>query len=165
MFSIRTATPADVPHITHIYNQGIEDGIATLEYPLKSEGDMRVWFDDHGERYPVIIATWGDEVVGWAALNPYSHRCAYDGVADLSIYVRRDQRGDGLGQLLMQEIERRAVLHGFHKIVLFALTANGDGRRLYDRRGFREVGIFREQGKLNGKYVDVLVMEKLVKNT
>jgi len=83
--------------------------------------------------------------LGWAALNPYSHRGAYHRVADLSIYVARDARGTGVGSTLLGALEKRAKLHGFHKIVLFALSLNADGRRLY-RNGYRQVGVFVEQG-------------------
>lgn len=164
---IRTASPADIAAITAIYNEGIEDGVATLEYPVKSLADMSRWFAEHGERYPVIVATEGEgpdaAVTGWAALNRYSHRCAYDGVADLSVYVRRAKRGSGVGAALMEAIEQHAAALHFHKIVLFMLADNAAGRGLYERRGFREVGVFIEQGKLDGRFVDVVSMEKLLK--
>jgi len=163
MLTLRPATIADLPAIELIYNQGIEDGIATLEHAPKTAAEMRAWFDGHGKRYVVMAALDGDELVGWASLNRYSHRCAHDGVADLSIYVRRDKRGLGVGRQLMAALEHAAAAASFHKIVLFALTANEAGRRLYDSRGFREVGVFQEQGKLNGDFVDVLIMEKLLK--
>lgn len=170
MVAIRSASSTDIAPITLIYNQGIEDGVATLDFATKSESEMRAWFENHDERYQVIVASQSDtsgttqmHIVGWASLNKYSHRCAYDGVADLSIYVRREQRGCGIGGLLMEEIEQRGRAHDFHKIVLFALTSNEAGHQLYAKRGFREVGIFQEQGKLDGRYVDVLIMEKLLK--
>ncbi len=158
----RIAGGRDLEAIRAIYNEGIEDGIATLEYDVKTEAQMRDWFQQRSVRHPVIVACRNQEVVGWASLNPYSHRCAYDGVADLSIYVQRDARGQGVGALLMAEIEERALARGFHKIVLHALTDNPSGRRLYERRGFREVGIFREQGRLHDRLVDVVAMEKIL---
>jgi L-amino acid N-acyltransferase YncA len=101
-------------------------------------------------------------VVGWASLNPYSHRCAYDGVADLSVYVERASRGRGIGKALLQELEHRAGQRNFHKLVLFTLPFNEAGQRLYRRCGFREVGLFREQGTLDGRFVDVMAMEKIL---
>lgn len=165
MVSVRGASAQDVPAIASIYNQGIEDGVATLEYAPKTLAEMGRWFEAHDERYAVLAACAADEVVGWASLNSYSHRCAYDGVADLSIYIRRDWRNRGVGRQLLQAVEAEAVRGGFHKIVLFALSFNDAGRRLYAGSGFREVGVFVEQGKLDGRYVDVLIMEKLVKTT
>ena len=71
----------------------IEDRIATLEQDLKEMSDIEIWFQEHQGRYSVLVAESKGEIVGWASLNPYSHRCAYQGVADLSVYVDRACRG------------------------------------------------------------------------
>ncbi len=155
--------PADLPAITRIYNQGIEDRMATFEPDPKDEEQVADWlFRDDQDRYEVIVALAGGEVVGWAALRPYSHRCAYAGIADLSVYVERDARGKGVGARLLSDLEERARRHDFHKIVLFALSLNRAGLRLYAKRGFREVGVFKEQGKLDGRFADVTIMEKIL---
>jgi phosphinothricin acetyltransferase len=159
---VRQASRDDLAAICSIYNQGIEDRIATLDAELKSSGEIADWYDAHGGRYAVLVAQEGGAIVGWASLNRYSHRCAYDGVADLSIYVARGWRNRGVGALLLAELEAAAVRNDFHKIVLFTLSFNALGRSLYRRRGFSEVGVFREQGKVDGRYVDVLAMEKLL---
>jgi phosphinothricin acetyltransferase len=160
----RDATPNDAEAVRRIYNEGIADRIATLDAEPKSVEDMAAWWADHTGRYAVLVAD--DEagnVVGWASLNPYSHRCAYRGVADLSVYVARDHRGAGVGSALLSAIERAAKANDFHKIVLFALAANAQGLRLYRKAGYAEVGVFHEQGKLEGKFVDVLAMEKILR--
>ncbi|MBC5804869.1 MAG: GNAT family N-acetyltransferase [Candidatus Eremiobacter antarcticus] len=160
--AVRSAGADDLEAIRAIYNEGIEDGIATLDYDVKTHAQMRDWFEQRSTRYPVIVACRDGQVVGWASLNPYSHRCAYNGVADLSIYVRRDARGQGVGTELMAEIEELARAKDFHKIVLHALTDNPAGRRLYEKRDFRDVGVFKEQGRLDGRFVDVIAMEKIL---
>ncbi|HZO95022.1 MAG TPA: arsinothricin resistance N-acetyltransferase ArsN1 family A [Candidatus Baltobacteraceae bacterium] len=160
---VRSARDDDLDAIRHVYNQGIEDRIATLDEEPKSREDIAAWWAQHQGRYAVLVADDANgAVVGWAALNPYSHRCAYRGVADLSIYVAREARGRGVGSALLSALERTANQHAFHKIVLFALTSNVVGQRLYRRFGYREVGVFREQGRLDGRFVDVVAMEKIV---
>ena len=160
--TVRVATPADLPSIRAIVNQAIEDRIATLDSEPKTLEETERWYDDHDERYAILVAAENDDVIGYAALNRYSHRCGYDGVADLSIYVRRDKRGAGVGTRLLTELEAAARKCDFHKIVLFAFPTNEAGKRLYIKAGFTEVGTFREQGKLDGKYVDVIAMEKIL---
>ena len=162
MFRIRLAVPADLSAILAIYNQGIEDRTATLETDLKDRAYIERWFSDRKPRYSVLVADDDGHAVGWAALNPYSHRCAYDAVADLSIFVRRDRRGIGIGARLLQALDSAAKRNNFRKIVLFALADNLAGRRLYEKSGYREVGIFREQGILDGRRIDVVIMEKLL---
>jgi phosphinothricin acetyltransferase len=160
---VREAHPGDLPAIREIYNQGIADRIATLDEDPKSEDAIREWYlEQHDERYRVLVAERDGRVVGWASLNHYSHRCAYRGVADLSVYVAREARGSGAGTALLQSIEAHARRGAFNKIVLFALALNETGLRLYEKSGYREVGTFRAQGRLDGRPVDVVAMEKLL---
>lgn len=162
MLLIRTAGEADLPSILRIYNQGIEDRIATLEMDMKDESYMKDWFDKHQGRYAVLVAEENNHVVGWASINRYSARCAYDGVGDLSVYIHREHRGKGIGGRLLRELERIGKDNRFYKFVLFTFPFNALGQGLYRKAGYREVGIFRNQGILDGKFVDVMAMEKLL---
>ncbi|KQU08214.1 GCN5 family acetyltransferase [Bacillus sp. Leaf13] len=159
---IREAMEADIDSIKVIYNQGIEDRVATLETEMKDQTYMEEWFAKHIGRYKVIVADQEGEIVGWASLNPYNSRDAYKGVADLSVYISRDHRGKGVGGLLLQSIEKFAEENDFNKIVLFTFPFNQMGQGLYKKRGYREVGVFKNQGILDGEFVDVMAMEKLL---
>jgi L-amino acid N-acyltransferase YncA len=160
--SIRESNESDIKSILTIYNQGIEDRIATLETEIKDDTYMRNWFDKHRGRYKVIVAEDKGQIVGWASLNQYNNRSAYDGVADLSVYISRDYRGKGVGKKLLAKLESLAKVNGFHKMILFTFPINQLGQGLYRRMGFREVGVFKNQGKLDGKFVDVMAMEKIL---
>lgn len=159
---IREANLKDLEFIMNIYNQGIEDRIATLETEIRNFQYMEEWFSQHGGRYKVLVAEWDDQIVGWASLNPYNNRCAYEGVADLSVYIAREHRGKGIGGKLLTSIDDTARKNGFHKIVLFTFPFNQLGQRLYRQKGYREVGTFKNQGILDGNYIDVMAMEKLL---
>lgn len=157
---IRFVQPEDLDAVLHIYNQGIEDRIATLETEPKSFSYIEDWFDGHRGRYKALVAERRGEIVGWAALNPYSQRCAYDGVADLSIYVGREHRGIGVGTPLLSALEDQARQQDFRKIVLFTFPFNEAGQRLYRKSGYRIVGTFEKQGMQDGQEIDVMIMEK-----
>jgi phosphinothricin acetyltransferase len=160
---VRDARPEDAAAIARIYNQGIEDRVATLETQLRTPEERAAWMAARGPRHPVLVAVDdAGEVVGWGSLNQFNPRAAYDHVADFSVYVAREHRGRGVGRLLVQALEERARAIGFHKMVLAAFPYNEAGMRLYERRGFRTVGVYREQGMLDGKWVDVIVMEKIL---
>jgi len=161
--STRSAIADDLPAIRRIHNEGIADR-ATLDTEPKTDADMATWWSAHDGRYTVLVAEDRDgSIIGWASLNPYSHRCAYNGVADLSVYVARNARGTGVGSTLLGELEKRAKKNAFHKIVLFTFTSNTGGQGLYRKLGYREVGVFHEQGTLNGQFMDVMAMEKILK--
>ncbi len=160
--SLRPATPADADAICAIYNQGIEDRIATLETRLRTPQEQREWLLSRNTRHPVIVAECRDRVIGWGSLNSFNARQAYDHVADFSVYVERSRRGQGVGRQLLGRLMLLARELGYHKLVLAMFPTNITGLTLYQRCGFREVGTYREQGMLDGRWVDVLIMEKIL---
>lgn len=159
---VRPATPADVEAITLIYNEGIDDRLATLETERRVPEERARWLAARGPRHPVLVAVADDHVVGWASLNPFNPRPAYDHVADFSIYVERAWRGRGVGRRLLPALIDAARERGYHKLVLSAFPFNPAGVALYERVGFRTVGVYKEQGRLDDRWVDVIVMEKLL---
>ena len=161
--TIREATREDSATIARIYNQGIEDRSATLETQLRTAEERAEWLATRESRHPVLVAVDGSGmVVGWASLNPFNPRPAYDFVVDISVYVAREQRGRGIGDTLLSALEERARGLGYHKMVLAAFPTNAPGMRLYERHSFQTVGIYHEQGMLDNRWVDVIVMEKLL---
>ena len=159
---IREAGPGEAEAICAIYNQGIEDRVATLETTLRTPDERRQWLAARGPRHPVLVVEVDGGVVAWASLNPFNPRPASEHVADLSIYVARDWRGKGVGARLLAAVVARARATGFHKIVLAALASNRAGEALYTKLGFRRVGVYREQGLLDGRWTDVLIMDRLL---
>ncbi len=159
---IRPATAADGEAIATIYNQGIEDRVATLETDLRTPDERRQWLAARGPRHPVIVAQAGGEVVGWGSLNAFSPRKAYDSVADFSVYIERGWRGKGVGSRLLTRLIELARELGYHKLALSAFPWNAGGMALYQKLGFRTVGIYKEQGRLDGRWVDTIIMEKLL---
>ncbi|MGH2510585.1 MAG: arsinothricin resistance N-acetyltransferase ArsN1 family A [Ktedonobacteraceae bacterium] len=160
---IREATREDVASIAQIYNQGIEDRSATLETQLRTPEERAEWLIARETRHPVLVAVnHANTLVGWGSLNPFNPRPVYAHVADFSIYIARDQRGRGIGSALLSALETRAQALGYHKMVLAALPTNAPGMRLYERHGFQLVGVYHEQGMLDGQWVDVMLMEKIL---
>jgi L-amino acid N-acyltransferase YncA len=160
--AVRVATADDAEPICLIYNQGIEDRVATLETELRTQDERRQWMAARGPRHPVIVAEADARVVGWGSLNVFNPRPAYDHVADLSVYVERGWRGRGVGRALLERLITLGREIGYHKLVLSAFPFNRGGMALYERMGFRTVGIYREQGRLDGRWVDTIIMERLL---
>ena len=174
-YHVRLATVDDAETICRIYNQGIEDRVATLETELRTPDERRAWLAARSPRHPVIVAEQQSahpsgrgaarepaSVIGWGSLNVYNARDAYRFVADFSIYVDRAWRGKGVGDVMLTRLVELAREHGYHKMVLSAFPTNTGGMGLYTKHGFRTVGIFKEQGVLDGRWVDTIVMEKLL---
>jgi phosphinothricin acetyltransferase len=162
-YRLRLAAASDAEAICRIYNQGIEDRIATLETELRTPDERRQWLANRSPRHPVIVAENGSgDITAWASLNVFNAREAYRFVADISVYVERGWRGKGVGRVLLEKLVELGRQHGFHKLVLSAFPFNAGGMALYEKLGFGTVGIYREQGQLDGKWVDTIIMEKLL---
>ena len=162
-YRTRLATANDADAICRIYHQGIEDRVATLETELRTPDERRAWLAARDARHPVIVAeTEHGEVPGWGSLNVFNAREAYRFVVDFSIYVDRAWRGKGNGDVMLARLVELAREHGYHKMVLSAFPTNSGGMALYTKHGFRTVGIYREQGMLDGEWVDTIIMEKIL---
>lgn len=162
-YLIRIATISDIEQIAEIYNQGIQDRVATLEANTKSMEEMEKWFSIRSDRHKVIIVE--DEqgyVKGWASLNVFNPRACYQGVADLSIYIRREERGRGFGKILLTALIDIAKQVGFYKLVLSTFALNYVGQKLYTTVGFTKVGTYMKQGMLDGRWIDMTIMEKFL---
>ena len=123
-FRIRGATVADAAAICRIYNQGIQDRVATLETEERTPEERAEWLEARDARHPVLVAEAEGGVVGWASLNVFNARRAYEHVADLSLYVEREWRGQGVGRRLLEALVARARALGYHKLVLAAFPWN-----------------------------------------
>jgi L-amino acid N-acyltransferase YncA len=163
IYITREATINDISQITIIYNEGIEDRIATLEISLRTDQTMKEWLISRGERYKVlVIEDDKSTVIGWASINSFNSRCCYSGVGDFSIYIKRELRGKGIGKILLKDLLLKAKELKFHKLVLSTFEHNETGKGLYKSQCFREVGTYKEQGILDGKFVNVTIMEKIL---
>lgn len=160
-YSVRPARADDADAICAIYNEGIADR-ATLETQARTPEERRRWLAARDARHPVVVAEDDGVVIGWASLNVFNTREAYRHVADISVYVARAARGKRAGSTLLERLVELAREIGFHKLVLAGFPDNAASVALYRRLGFREVGVYREQGLLDGRWVDVLLMERLL---
>jgi len=128
----------------------------------RTPDERRSWLAARDARHPVVVVEADGVVVGWASLNVFNARDAYRHVADISVYVTRASRGKGAGTALLQRLVELGREVGFHKLVLAGFPTNAASVALYRHLGFREVGVYREQGLLDGRWVDVLLMERLL---
>jgi len=156
---VRVAREDDGDAITAIYNQGIEDRVATFETRLRETGDIAGWF---GGRFPCVVALQGENIVAFAATSTYRPRQCYDGIAEFSVYVAREARGLGAGRAAMHGLLAAAAEAGFYKLVSRVFPENTASLRLLESLGFREVGVYRRHARLDDAWRDVVIVEKLL---
>jgi phosphinothricin acetyltransferase len=158
---IREATRDDVVAIARIYNQGIEDRGATFETEPRTPADIASRLAE-ADRFPILVAEQDSSVAGWAGLSSYRARACYDGIAEFSIYLDRSTRGRGIGTQLLTALVGSARDRGYWKLVSRVFPANGASRALCSACGFREVGMYEKHAQLDGQWMDVVIVERLI---
>ena len=158
----RPARIADADAIARIYNEGIEDRLATFETRLRSGADVARWVEDG---FPLVVVE--DEgrgrVVAWASAPPYRpERDAYAGIGDFSVYVARAERRRGAGRAALEALVAEARSRGLWKLVGRVFPENEPSLALCRALGFREVGTYRRHARLDGEWRDVVVVELLL---
>jgi L-amino acid N-acyltransferase YncA len=159
---VRVATRFDAAAIAEIYNQGIEERIATFETAPRSAQDVERQLAEKGDRFPTVVVEREGRIVAWAGAGAYRARPAYAGVAEHSVYVARHARGTGAGRAALEALTREYEARGFWKLVSRIFPENTPSLGLHERAGFRVVGIYQRHGKLDGEWRDCVIVEKLL---
>lgn len=160
--TVRLAVTSDVEAIARIYNEGIDDRMATFETEHRTAAYIASQLADKGDRYPTVVVERLGRVVAWAGAGPYRSRPCYAGVAEHSVYVARDARGTGAGRVALDALCREYEARGFWKIVSRIFPENVASVTLHERAGFRVVGVYRRHGQLDGRWRDCVIVERLL---
>lgn len=158
--TIGPAKAADAEAIAEIYNAAIEERSATFETRPRPVEEIAKRIESSD--LPFLVARRDGAVIGWAALAPYSEREVYAGVAEASVYVAPEARGQGVGTGLVEALTEAARLQGIHKLLGKIFESNSASVRLVERSGFRTVGTHLRHGRLDGEWRDVVLVELLL---
>ena len=157
---LRRGRPADNAQIAAIWNPEATGSFTTTESRPRSPAAQRAWLARHTDDYPVVVAADGDAVLAFGALAPYRRSPAYRHTVEDSVYVRADQRGRGLGGLVLERLVELARAGGHHSILARVTTVNGASLRLHERHGFQRIALEREVAWKLGRWLDMVVLQR-----
>ena len=152
--TIEPMRSTDWPAVARIYEEGLDAGTFEDTVPTWDE-----WDASHLGACR-IVAREGDELVGWTALSPVSRRPCYRGVAEGSVYVARNARGQGVGRALLEELCRRADEAGIWTVQAVMFADNAASIALHESCGFRLVGRRERIGRKNGVWRDTVLLDR-----
>ena len=156
--TIREARREDLRTIVGIYNWAVNQTFATIDSePLSSE-EAEAWWGDTARRSPLLVATEGDDVIGWARLFPWSQR-GFDIVEDL-VYVDPLYHGRGTGRRLLTSLIEQARGLDFRTIVASVARDNASGLSLHRSLGFEEVGTIRNAAFKFDRWMDITLVQR-----
>jgi L-amino acid N-acyltransferase YncA len=157
---IRDAVAGDLPAIVEIYNSTIPSRVVSADTEPVSVEQRLPWFHQHDPaRRPIRVAEARGVVVGWLSLSDfYDARPAYNGTAEIGIYVREGYRGEGIGRRLLQEAIERAPTLGIKTLTAGAFGTNESSLALFGRFGFERWAHFPRVAELDGSERDLIVL-------
>lgn len=156
-YKVEAMIESDWPQVAEIYTEGIMTKISTFQNEAPS---WEEWDKGHCESCR-LVARAGDIILGWAALSPVSSRCVYAGVAEVSIYIHKQYRGQKVGTALLEKLIELSEENGFWTLQSGIIKENTSSLNLHRKCGFREIGYRERLGKMdNGKWHDVVLVER-----
>jgi L-amino acid N-acyltransferase len=161
--TIRSARIDDAEAIRTIYNVEVITSTSVFDLEPRSLEDQRRWLEDRSGAHAVLVAVDDDRVVGFASLSRFKERPAYNTTVEDSVYVDRDQHGRGIGRILLEALIDTARGHGFHTMIGRITADNAPSIALHRAAGFDSVGLEREVGRKFGRWLDVVVMQKMLR--
>ncbi|TVQ36778.1 MAG: N-acetyltransferase family protein [Geminicoccaceae bacterium] len=158
---LRPMAAHDGPRVLAIYQDGIATGHATFE---AAAPDWPV-FDARFHATPRLVAVIDEAVVGWACLSPTSSRAVYRGVAEVSIYVAAEARGQGVGRTLLTALIEASEAAGFWTLQASLFAENAASVRLHRALGFRVMGVRERIARMSygphaGRWRDTTILER-----
>ena len=164
IYSARSILLRDAEALMTIYNREVLSSRVTLDLVPRTISQQRAWIEEHQGVYPALLAfeTATEKVVGFASVSPYRIRPGYSTTVENSIYIAPDHQGKGLGKLLLGAILSEASRFGFHACIARVAADHNVSISLHKSLGYFEVGIEREIGRKFGKWIDMLLLEKLL---
>ena len=163
MIIVREASEADLPVLLTIYNEVILNTTAVYTYEPQTMEARAAWYMDKiAARYPVFVAEGDGRVVGFSSYGPFRAWPAYKYTIENSVYVSEDQRGKGIGRMLIKPLIDSARVQGFHAVIAGIDASNAASIRLHASFGFQEVAHFKQVGYKFGRWLDLKFMELLL---
>jgi L-amino acid N-acyltransferase YncA len=159
---VRLAQPPDAESIARIYNQALEERIATFETEPRSAEQIAAQLEHKGDHYPTVVVVKDGQVIAWAGMSPYRARDCYAGVGEHSVYADRSARRTGAGMAALTGLMHEAEARGFWKLVSRIFAENAPSRALHLKAGFREVGVYERHARLDGRWIDCVIVEVLL---
>lgn len=161
MLLIRPAVVHDLQSILDIYNDAVLNTNATFDTEPKTFPEMEKWFAAHGKNHPVIIAELDKKVIGWSSLSKWSDKKAYDTTAEVSVYVNKDFRRQGIGKRLVEIITLEGEKLTFRCLLARISQGNELSIHLFEFFGYTNFGTMKSAGKKFGKFWDVHFLQKI----
>lgn len=159
---IRMAEEKDALLLLQIYAYYVEHTAVTFEYEVPSISEFMERMGKVKERYPYLLAEEDGEITGYAYVSAFKDRAAYDWAVETTVYVKEERRSEGIGRKLYEALEEILKVQNVLNLNACIAYPNPDSIRFHERLGYKTVGHFTKCGYKQGKWYDMVWMEKML---
>lgn len=164
MMTIRDFQLSDAQIVAEIYNEHTMSYTATMDAMIRTTEDIEGWYHKFGERELLIVGEVDGEIVGWGIIKRYSDRVGYRTSCETAVYFKSSATGKGYGTQMKKKLIELCKELKYHHLVAKIWTSNAASIEYNRKQGYEIVGIQKEVGYLNGKWVDVTIMQLILKD-
>ncbi|RZK11626.1 MAG: N-acetyltransferase family protein [Flavobacterium sp.] len=161
---IRPATTEDLPSILEIVNHAILHTTAIYDYDARTLEQQNAWFEEkQTSDFPVIVAALDNEVLGFGTFGSFRVKIGYRFTVEHSVYVKDKAIGKGIGKLILQKLIDLAKAQNYHSMIGVIDASNSGSVAFHKKFGFEEAGVLKQAGYKFDKWLDVSLMQLLLK--
>jgi phosphinothricin acetyltransferase len=161
-YVLRAMEERFLDEVLQIYSHYVLNTTATFHARQPTREEMRALVFFARERYRTFVILAGGEVCGYVLVSQHKPREAYDGTAEVSVYLKPAYTGRGIGSLALQHIEAFAREQGLHVLVATITGENERSIRLFAQSGYEKCAHYREVGRKFGRLLDVVAYQKIL---
>ncbi|BCP59508.1 GNAT family N-acetyltransferase [Streptococcus parasuis] len=160
MIEIRNAQVEDAANLVAIYAPYVEKTAITFETQVPAVEDFANRIEKTLKKFPYLVAVEEGQIVGYAYASTYYARAAYDWTVEMSVYVQKEARGKGIGNLLYTALEEELTARGFKNFLACIALPNPASIALHEKRGYQQVAHFKKVGYKFGTWHDIVWLQK-----
>ena len=160
--TIKLADINDLEAINEIYNYYVLNSTASYQTLPETIMNRKEWFEKHDLNYPIYVAMYQNQIIGWASLSKYNVRQAYLPTVEDSIYIHHEFKMMGIGSVLMEKIIESAHKLKYHSIIAGISADQTASIALHQKFGFQKVAHLKEVGYKFNQWLDVIYMQKML---
>ena len=152
-------TPLDYQGVAEIYNEHINQRKSTMDQVLKTGSDIEGWVKKFHSREKLFVLKQDGKLLGWGIIKRYSDREGYSTACETAVYLKSEETRKGYGSYMKKEMLKVCQELGYHHLVAKIFAVNTSSIEYNKRLGYEIVGVQKEIGKVNGQWMDIVIMQ------
>lgn len=153
---------SDLELVKNIYDYYIENSTATYYTEKISIKELKEFIPVNNKKYRSFLIKTDNECCGFCYLSQYKKRQAYNRTAEISLYLKPEYTGRGIGKEALKHLEQIAKMNGISVLIGIISGDNGNSIKLFEKNGYEKCAHYKQIGEKFNKILDVVSYQKIL---